>query len=319
MYIERRTVMNEDHSNLRIISRVFEDSGEEILAYLTKMLEGVDDKDPAAILRVFQDVATYNNAVMFQLRELFGTMFDRGIIQQLRGDVERLWTAGFYAGFVRDRIAACAEFEPVENAVLKYFHDANYYCKRSERYVMPMLSVMNWKYSLACLRSALQKEAKKISVVGEQNIFSLVIDNELKDLFFCRTVSNLRPVGDLYALCGVHGGKDTGEHTVAQTLNYLRLCHHIPLTLMEAVQFYIAHPRFLLEQERVILLGEEYSTVGGIKYAFLSSPQSDSILRAGLVSKEEADKVFVTAAMPSTVSVRKFHYGKPSAVAIVIP
>lgn len=312
--------MDEEHSNLRIISRVFEDNGEEILAYLTRILEDVDVKDPAVILRVFQDVATYNHAVMFQFRKLFGTMFDRGIIQQFRGDIERLWTAGFYAGFVHDRIAAYTEFESVEKAVLEYFHDSNYYCKRSERYVMPMLPMMNWKYSLACLRSALQKEAKKIRAVGEQNIFSIVIDNELKDTFSRRALSNLRPTGDSYALCGVHGGKDTGEHTVLQALKHFRLCHRIPLTLMEAVQFYVAHPRFLLEQERVILLGEEYSTVGGIKYAFLSSPQSGSILRAGLVSKEEADKVFVTTAMPSTVSVRKFpHYGKPSAAAIVVP
>lgn len=305
---------------MRIIKEALESSGEINLAYLSKMLEVVDVEKPDEVLRAFQDIETNHCALMAQFREMSGTMFDRGIIQQFRGDIERLWTAGFYAGFVHNLIAAYTDFEPAEKAVLEYFRDSNYYCKRSERYVMPMLPIMKWKYSLACLRGALQKEANKISVVGEQNIFSIVIDNELENSFSRRALDNLRPTEDLYALCGVHGGKDTGEHTVAETLKHLRLCHRIPLTLMEAVQFYVAHPRFLLEQERVILLGEEYPTIGGIKYAFLSSPQNDSILRAGLVSREEADKVFVTTAMPSTVSVRKFpHYGKPSAAAIVAP
>lgn len=311
--------MDRKHPDLRIISRVFESKGSKILDYLTQILEGIDMENPEAVLRASQDIATYHQAVMFQFRKLFGTMFDRGVIQQFRSDIERLWMVGFYAGFVHDLIAAYTEFESVEKVVLEYFHNANYYCKRGERYVMPMLPIMNWKYSLACLRSALQKEAKKISIVGEQNIFSLVIDNELKDAFASRRTLSLRPMGDLYALCGVHGGRDTGEYTIVETLDHFQLCHRVPLTLMEAVQFYAAHPRFLLEQERVILLGEEYPTIGGMKYAFLSSPQSDSLLRAGLVSNEEADKVFVTAVIPSTVSMKKFfHYGKPSAAAIVV-
>ena len=113
--------------------------------------------------------------------------------------------------------------------------------------------------------------------------------------------------------------KDTGEYTVAETLSHLHLCHRVPLTLMEAIQFYVAHPRFLLEQERVLLLGEEYSTLGGIKYAFLASPQSDSILRAGLVSKEEADKVFVTTVVQSSLPMNFPRYGKPSSAAIIVP
>lgn len=318
VYIERGSMMEKTHPDLRIISRALESKGEEIAGYLSKMLEGVNMEDPTLVLRASQDIATNYHALMFQFRELAGKNFDLGIIQQFRGDIKRLWDAGALHNFARDIISAYGEFEPVENAAVKYFRDAEHHGKRSERYVMPILPMMYWNYGLGCLRAALQKKAMEISSVGEKTSFPLIVEDEFKSVFLLRKAQgDARPMEGLYALCGVHGGRDTDGYTVAESLKYLCLHNRTPLTFREAVLFFTAHPRFLLEQDRVILLEEEYpvGNSGMVKYAFLSSPHSDYSLRVGLVSKDEADKVFVT-----TSDGRKLpRYGKPSAATFVVP
>lgn len=319
--------MSEKHPNLRIISRALENNGKEIAEYLSKMLADVNMNDPAAVLRASQDIATNYHALMFQFRELAAATFDRGISQQFRGDVERLWKARALAGFTHDLISAYAELEVVEKAAVKYFRDADHHGKRSERYVTPILPMMNWKYGLECLRTALEKEATKITSVGAQNAFRLIVEDKFKETYLSRSLrvrSISRPKEEPYALCGVHGGRDTGEYTVVETLKYFGLHHRHSFTFTEAVQFFTAHPRFLLEQDRVILLEEEYLTgpLGMMKYAFLSSPHSEYSLHVGLVSKEEADKSFIASGQDTGLYFGRGdphpHYGKPSAAVIVV-
>lgn len=314
--------MNEQrHPRLRIIGRALEDKGQHISDYLSQMLKGVNMEDPIAVLRASQDIATSYQAIMFQFRKLAGQNFDQGITHQFRSDIERLSKVGLLSGFARDLISGYAEFEPVERAAVKYFRDAEHHGQRSERYVMPILHLSNWKYGLGCLRASLQKQATKISSVGVQNDFRLVVSDEFKSEFSSRrSTTEIRPIEEPYALSGVNGGRDTDEYTVAEALKYIRLHHRMPLLFTEAVLFYSAHPRFLLEQEGVILLGEEYELPHGvIKYAFLSSTHSDRALQVGLISKEEADKCFVANAQESSSYGKKYpRYGKPSAAALIV-
>ena len=312
--------MSEKHPHLRIIGRALEHKGTQISDYLSQMLEGVDMNDPASVLRASQDLATNFNALMFKFRDLAGKNFDLGITQQFRSDVERLWRADSLRGFARDLISAYAEFEPVEKAAVEYFRDAEHHAQRSERYVMPILPGMNWKYNLGCLRGSLQKKAMEISSVGGQGGFRLVVDDEFNDAYLSRKApSHPRPIEEPYALCGVHGGRDTDGYKILETLNYLRSHNRRSLTFTEAVLFYTAHPRFLLEQERVILLEEEYTLAHGmVKYVFLSSPHSDYTLHVGLVSKEEADKYFVMSESQVFHGKKFPRYGKPSTATIVI-
>lgn len=300
--------------HLRIISRALHDRGTQIDGYLSSMLEGVDMTDPSHVLRASQDIATSFHALMFKFREQAGENFDIGIAQQFRSDIERLWKAGSLLGFARELHAARAEFGLVEKAVVQYFRDAEHQVQRSERYVTPIFPSVHWIYNVGCLRHSLQKKAMQISRVGGHTDFGLVIDSEFKDAYLSRELlGSPRPREEPYALCGVHGGKDTDEYKVSETLNYLRVHDRRSLTFTEAVQLYTAHPRFLLEQDRVILLEEEYRMAHGVvKYAFLSSPHSDYSLRVGLVSKEEADKCFLSPGQGS------YRYGKPSAMAIVL-
>jgi hypothetical protein len=210
---------------------------------------------------------------------------------------------------------AFAKPESLEKAIIAYFEKSHYHVGRSQRFAIPVFSEGHTDTQIGCLREVLQRYG--VRVQDSQEHFNLNISNEFSSQYDERKICHRQqPPSRPYALCGVHGGKDTPGHSAKDSLDYFVEHHRLPLTFKEALSLYTAHPRFLREQERVLLLGEQYPSG---KYAFISS--GVRCLSIGLTSLEAADEVYTPVAMPPY----SFHggntppkYGKPSAAALVV-
>jgi hypothetical protein len=210
---------------------------------------------------------------------------------------------------------AFAKPESLEKAIIAYFERSHYHVGRSQRFAIPIFSEGHTDPQIECLREVLQRYG--VRAQDSQEHFALDMSNEFSSQYDERKVCHReQPPSRPYALCGVHGGKDTPGHSAKDSLEYFVEHHRLPLTFKEALSLYTAHPRFLREQGRVLLLGEQYPSG---KYAFISS--GGRCFSIGLTSLEAADEVYA----PVALSPHSFHggnslprYGKPSAAALVV-
>lgn len=321
-------MMTEKLPVFRVVSNVLESHGSAIQEFLDKFIKEIDPNDHGAVLRAFQNLMTSQHALVHEFRHRLGEGYQEGIIDQFQNDVKRLFIADFLKGYAKDLPHARTKLSRVECAVTEYFKEVNFHVGRSQRFAIPVFPVANWDMQLECLRSSLETHAGKISAIDEPNTVTLSLEDDFADMYAHRiTKDPIRPKEEAYALCGVHGGRDTLEYAVKDILRYLTLNHRIPLTFMEALALYTAHPRFLQEQERVVLLAEKYISSNGTsgkcsleRYAFLSSPQGAHYLRVGLVSIDAVDKVFGAPSLgPHAFHAQEDYpnYGKPSASAII--
>lgn len=301
---------------LRVVQDVnekFRPGIEDFLAYFTR---GVDESNPDSVLRVMQHIITGSRAAILEFERRAGDVYYRGITQKFRSDVKRLWDAGFLLGYAKDVFAAYAKLESLEKEIIAFFERTHYFVGVSQRYAIPVFPQGYWEEQVECLRSALEQHG--LTPVDGGYHIDLEVSPEFLSQYDGRQVKNRKlPPARPYALCGVHGGKDTPQYTVPASLEYFETHNRIPFTFMEALSLYVAHPRFLREQECVVLLGEQYPSG---KYAVISCSQKDRCLRVGLVSIRVADEIFA----PMQLGPNQYHggntcphYGKPSASALV--
>ncbi len=301
----------------RVVSEVTATHKSIIDEFLVWLTGEVDSKDPDSLLRASQNLVTVSRAAMLEFEQRMGDRYYRAIIRKFRSDSERLWNAGFLQGYAKNQLEALAKLEPLEKAITAYFRKSHYRVGRSQRFAIPVFPEGYMDTQVECLRQALGRFG--VSVVDADQYFALDISHEFLKQYDERSVwSRKQPPSRPYALCGVHGGKDTPDHSAKDSLEYFEEHHRLPLTFKEALALYTAHPRFLREQDRVILLGEQYPNG---KYAFIASPQKEKNLHIGLVSLSSADEIY----MPVALSPHSFHggndlpyYGKPSAAALVV-
>jgi hypothetical protein len=301
----------------RVVSDVTNKHGEDIKEFLDRLTVGVDNKDPDSILRAMQNLTTGSRAALLEFERCMGERYYRAIVRKFRSDIERLWNVSFLQGYAKNQLEALAKLEPLEKAIIAYFQTSHYHVGRSQRFAIPVFPEGYMDTQISCLKEVLQRYG--VSVVDTQQHFDLDISSEFLSQYDEREISHRRsPPSRPYALCGVHGGKDTPQHSAKASLEYFEAHHRLPFTLKEALSLYAAHPRFLREQERVILLGEQYPSG---KYAFIASPQKGRYLQIGLVSIEAADEVYLSA----NISPHSFHgvnsflyYGKPSSAALMV-
>jgi hypothetical protein len=320
LFIEKGSIMagidgNGNGFKPRVVSDVTREHGSDIEEFLGRLTAKIDTKDSDSLLRGYQNLVTGSRAAMLEFERRMGDRYHRAIVRKFRSDIERLWNSGFLVGYAKNQIEALAQPEPLEKAIIAYFQTSHYHVGRSQRFAIPVFPEGYRDTQIACLRDVLQRYG--VSIVDSQLHFDLDISSEFLSQYEEREVCNRKsPPSRPYALCGVHGGKDTPNHSVEDSLEYFEAHHRLPFTFKEALSLYTAHPRFLREQERVILLGEEYPSG---KYAYISS--GARCLQIGLVSLESADAVYAHA----TLSPHSYHggiplpyYGKPSAAALVV-
>lgn len=300
----------------RVVSDVTKKYGKAIKDILDSVTAEVDNKDFDSILRSSQDLVTVSRAAMLEFERRMGDQYHRAIIQKFRSDISRLLDVGFLDGYARNKMEAFVKQEQLEKAIVAYFEKSHYHVGRSQRFAIPVFSEGHTDTLITCLRKVLQRHG--VSVVEDtQQYYDLDMSSEFSSQYDKREVCHREPPPSRpYALCGVHGGKDTSQYSTEESLWYLEAQHRLPFTFKEALSLYTAHPRFLKEQERVILLGERYPSG---KYAFISS--GGRRLSIGLTSLEAADEVYLPVAIPP----HSFHagnplprYGKPSAAALVV-
>lgn len=300
----------------RVVTDVTTTHGQVITNFLDSLMEGVDDNDPASLLRAYQNLVTGSRAAMLEFERRTGEQYHRAIVQKFRSDTERLWNAGFLQGYTRNLDEALTKQERLEKSIIGYFEKSHYHVGRSQSYAVPVCPEGYIDEQIECLREVLERSGMSAVEVSEDFICN--VSDEFLVQYPEREVCNRkRPPAHFYALCGVHGGKDTPDHSAKDSLEYFELHNRLALTFKEALSLYTAHPRFLREQERVVLLGEQYPSG---KYAFIASPQKGRLLSIGLTSLDAADEIY----LPATHSPHCFHggnplprYGKPSAAAQV--
>lgn len=301
----------------RVVSDVTTTHGQVIKEFLDRLTAEVDDNDPASLLRAMQNLTTGSRAALLEFERRSGELYHRAIVRKFRSDIERLWSAGFLEGYAKNLIDAFAKQERLEKAIIGYFEKSHYHVGRSQSFAVPVFPEGYTDAQISCLREVLQHYG--VSAVDTHAHFECDISNEFLSQYDEREVCNRKPPPTRsYALCGVHGGKDTPDHSAKDSLEYFETHHRLALTFKEALSLYTAHPRFLREQERVILLGEQYPSG---KYVFIASPQKGRYLSIGLTSLDAADEVYLPVAIP----LHSFHagnpllrYGKPSAAALVV-
>jgi hypothetical protein len=320
LFIEKGSIMagidgNGNGFKPRVVSDVTKEHGGDIEEFLARLTAKIDIKDTDSLLRAYQNLVTGSRAAMLEFERRMGDRYHRAIVRKFRSDIERLWNSGFLVGYARNQMEALAQPLPLEKAIIAYFQTSHYHVGRSQRFAIPVFPEGYKDTLVSCLRDVLQRYG--VSVVDTQKHLDLDISSEFLSQYDKREVCHRKsPPSRPYALCGVHGGKDTLQHSAKESLDYFEAHHRLPFTFKEALSLYTAHPRFLREQERVILLGERYPSG---KYAFISS--GGRCLSIGLTSLEAADEVYLPVAIPP----HSFHggnsllrYGKPSAAALVV-
>lgn len=301
----------------RVVKDVTTKYGVVIEEFLARFTSEVNEQDPDSLLRAMQNLTTGSRAAMLELERQMGDRYHRAITRKFRSDISRLWDSGFLEGYAVNQLGALAQVEPLEKAIIAYFQKSHYHVGRSQRFAIPVFPEGYTHAQVVCLREVLQRYG--VSAVDTQQYFGLDISSEFLTQYDERVVYHRKqPPSRTYALCGVHGGKDTPEYSTKDSLEYFEEHHRLPLTFKEALSLFTAHPRFLREQECVLLLGERYPSG---KYAFLASPQKEKCLIIGLTSLDAADEPY----LPSAIPPHSFHggnslpkYGKPSAAALVV-
>lgn len=301
----------------RVVSEVATRYATIIEEFLERFTTEVDSRDTDSLLRASQNLVTVSRAVMLEFERRMGDQYYHAIMRKFRSDTERLWNTGFLEGYAKNQLEALAKLEPLEKAIAAYFQKSHYRVGRSQRFAIPVFPEGYMDTQIKCLRHALGRYGVS-AVDGDQN-FELEMSREFSRQYDERVVCHREhPPSRPYALCGVHGGKDTPDHSAKDSLEYFEEHHRLPFTFKEALALYTAHPRFLREQERVILLGEEYPNG---KYAYIASPQKGKCLHIGLTSLESADRVYASVPLlPYSFHAGNAlpYYGKPSAAALVV-
>lgn len=131
------------------------------------------------------------------------------------------------------------------------------------------------------------------------------IMRDFDSLYNSRTVVVDRP-RDVYALYGVHGGKLTRSYLVGEELRYFARKRRIGLTLIDALGMLAEHPQFLVQEGRLILLGETYP---GERYACLSYEGGKLSLRLVVATGGDSE---TPQRSDNGYGIHRSRYGKPS-------
>lgn len=302
----------------RVVSDVTDTYGKYIEEFRKHMTDSVDPKDLDSVLRAHQNLTTGFRAAMLGFQDQMGEMDDlyhRAILRKFTSDLDRLFAAKFLRAYAEDVFEVRAKLQPLQKKIIDYFRESNYFVGLSQRFAIPVFPGGYLEKQIDYLSHVLKDHG--VNEINAETTFRCLVSDEFKSQYKKRQIVHRdAPPEDPYALCGVHGGKDTPQHSAEASLSYFEVHHRLPFTFMEALSLYTAHPRFLKEQERVLLLGEQYPSG---KYAYISS--GVKCLEIGLVSLESADAAYAHATLsPHTfhAGTPLLHYGKPSAAALVV-
>jgi len=320
--------MDTSHVELRVIDTM----GKTIAQILKEF--GIDRVDPNSTprerLRLWQQVASVCNVV---ISEASGKLdISEAVVDKFRNEVGLLQNFGTHrvVGYKSHK-----EFESarllvrLEQKIREFFVHPTYHVGQSQRYVTPIFNVP-WRAGLELLSYSLNNmrlnaKCRQLHAVGssqEQLQPMTVVYEDLFEEHYAtrRRLVDREPIqADAYVLCGVHGGRDTHDYSAKDSLAYFAKTHRLPLTLIEAVSLYVAHPDFITgKNANVVLLGEECDG----KFVTLCYDEGKATIHVGFISSDEELRGY----RPSGLLSHQFHetatplsYGKPSAGMLIVP
>lgn len=265
-------------------------------------------------------VSVCNNVINWALKEL---RTGAAAEEQYWLEVNRLSAAGYFeklgeAPVSEVRANETSLLHHYATCVCDFFSRPGYVAEISQRHALPIFTKVHWKAQVTMLAETLSAHSVHpghLQVVGREKEDVRKVEVRWEPAFeeMCEQLwipSRVREGKSMYVLCGVHGGAQTHDDTVAETLAQEG---RLPLTFGEALTLYTAHPNFLLENKAVILLGDVSLRQ---KYPAITYDAEKAVLSLSFISAEEADRGLA----PSNVHPSQFHgtrpaptYGKPSA------
>lgn len=287
--------------------------------------------DPRAKLRAWQRLVSGTDTAVRDAAEALGV--SAGVVAEYWREIGHLRAAGVFShlGYHEEGMTLLSENKTLlslASSVGRFFANPPYAVPQSERFVVPVFADVPWRVALDILARRIAGHRPAFRLVGEisgrapaSRDVSVVYGDGFEEAYEARRKFILRsPVhATVYALVGVHGGRDTHESDALELLARFGELHRLPLLFTEGLALYIAHPDFLLERGRATLfLGEECAG----KHVHLAFDAETRTLTVSLMTIDAIRRSGLSGTLsPVDYSAGKERTtcGKPSAGAIILP
>lgn len=233
--------------------------------------------------------------------------------------LDRRVSLGFPAVLAESESCFRAKLAPLVDRVRAFYGPPEFDAGKSQLEVVLAFPRIDYETQLRLVARAIRtvgSDDARLRAVGAESVRTLAsadvdIMHDFDREYRSRVIPAERP-SDVYALYGVHGGKFTRDYMIGEELAYFAKKRRHGLTLIEALGMLAEHPQFLVQEGRLILLGEIYS---GTRYACLSYDGAKVSLRLILVPSDGAE---APQRSDPGFGVHRSRYGKPSAAGWIV-
>lgn len=229
--------------------------------------------------------------------------------------VDRRIALGYHSALAQSESAFRTALAPLCARVRDFYGPPEFDAGKSQLEVVFVFPRIDYETQLRLVARAIRTtsaDPARLRAVGtDENIRALAaaeldIAKDFDALYAERTVGLRRP-SDAYALYGVHGGKLTHGYLVREEIEYFARKRRLGLTLIEALGLLAEHPQFLVQEGRLVLLGETYP---GDRYACLTYDGLKLSLRLIIANGGESE---TPQRGEPGFGIHRSRYAKPSA------
>lgn len=199
----------------------------------------------------------------------------RMIAERSQKCIERRIALGYPAALAQSEVAFRTSLEPLVERVRTFYGPPEFDAGKSQLEVVFVFPRIDHETQLRLVARAIRTtsaDPARLRAIGTEDGVRTLAVAELDivkdfDALYAERVVGMRRPADTYALYGVHGGKLTHGYLVCEELEYFARKRRLGLTLVEALGLLAEHPQFLVQEGRLVMLGETYP---GDRYACLS-------------------------------------------------